>query len=527
MRDAPRATSANKAPSQTRIVDVVIVGGGIAGLAAARTLHAKGISVAVVELENGAGGNSRGHQMQVNGQTLACPRGAHYLPVPDERAPLVQSLLIDLGLAHFASGKFTLTQSGQRHLCHSPQERVYADGHWQDGLLPLANASAQTLAQVTQFAQLVNALSRQYRFDLPVLQKTLQRPNLKENRHLVAGSIGLDAITFDMLLSQRAITDPLLRAYLDYCCRDDYGAGLTQISAWAGVHYFASRHGFSAPGMAAFEQNNESAGVLTWPQGNGWLVEQLAKPLTAQIHTGWLVKRVAEVARGVEVDAIGVDPNNAGQLCRWQAKRAIVSTSLRVAARVVESASAGLTQLAQSTRYSAWVVANAALSARLAEQADTPDADKHSAIPAAWDNVVFGSGSLGYVDATHQNLSASPSPGGPTVLTWYRALGSDRAAAQQLLDAPWTHWRDLMLAELSAPHPDMAHKLVQLDVMRHGHAMSVPTPGTASSVQAGPLAALGQNGITPKIAYAHSDLAGYSVFEEAYTAGVLVAQRIG
>ena len=46
----------------------------------------------------------------------------------------------------------------------------------------------------------------------------------------------------------RASTDPQLRWYLDYCCRDDYGAGMAQVSAWAGIHYFASRHGFHAPG---------------------------------------------------------------------------------------------------------------------------------------------------------------------------------------------------------------------------------------------------------------------------------------
>src|SRR5260370_28286772 len=29
--------------------------------------------------------------------------------------------------------------------------------------------------------------------------------------------------------------------YVEYCCRDDYGTNPGEVSAWAGVHYFAAR----------------------------------------------------------------------------------------------------------------------------------------------------------------------------------------------------------------------------------------------------------------------------------------------
>ena len=57
-------------------------------------------------------------------------------------------------------------------------------------------------------------------------------------------SWALDALLFSDFLTQNGLTDPDLRWYLDYCCRDEYGAGVDQVSAWAGVHYFAARHGF-------------------------------------------------------------------------------------------------------------------------------------------------------------------------------------------------------------------------------------------------------------------------------------------
>jgi hypothetical protein len=51
--------------------------------------------------------------------------------------------------------------------------------------------------------------------------------------------------------------------------------------------------------------------------------------------------------------------------------------------------------------------------------------------------------------------------------------------------------------------------------MRYGHAMAIPAPGVRGSVW---LAAL-QNP-SGRIAFAHSDLSGYSVFEEAFHWGL-------
>ena len=82
-------------PAVVRRAQVIIAGGGVAGLAAARSLRLAGVhDFALLELEDTAGGNSRGGA--VNG--VACPLGAHYLPVPGDDAPEVQDLLEELGL---------------------------------------------------------------------------------------------------------------------------------------------------------------------------------------------------------------------------------------------------------------------------------------------------------------------------------------------------------------------------------------------------------------------------------------------
>ena len=77
-------------PTVTRRVHTLIAGGGVAGLAAARALRQRGMDdFALLELEDSAGGNSRGGT--VGG--IACPLGAHYLPVPGDHAHEVQHLL--------------------------------------------------------------------------------------------------------------------------------------------------------------------------------------------------------------------------------------------------------------------------------------------------------------------------------------------------------------------------------------------------------------------------------------------------
>ena len=64
-------------------------------------------------------------------------------------------------------------------------------------------------------------------------------------------------------------------------------------------------------------------------------------------------------------------------------------------------------------------------------------------------------------------------------------------------------------------------KVKQVDLMRYGHAMSVPVPGVRSSAALGALASA-----TGRVHFAHSDLAGYSIFEEAVFHGVRAARAV-
>ena len=497
------------APTLVRRAQVIIAGGGVAGLAAARSLRLAGVhDFALLELEDTPGGNSRAGA--VNG--VACPLGAHYLPVPGDHAPEVQDLLEELGLRQRVAGRW---QYDERHLCHSPQERLYFEREWQEGLLPVQGVGEATLEQYRRFSQAVGAASRAARFTMP------QFAALDAKTGLAPAHQALDAMTFEAWLQQQGLDDAHLRWYLDYCCRDDYGAGIARVSAWAGLHYFASRHGFHAPGEAVAEDRE---GVLTWPEGNGWLTQQLAAPLKAQgqLQTGTSVLRIAETRRGVEVDAFN---HHSGNVERWQAPRCIVALPVFVAARVVQNPPAFLAQAAQRLQWAPWAVTNIHLNA--------PLADRPGAAPA-WDNVIYGDsnpGGLGYVDASHQKLDPRP---GPTVLTYYQALGDVADARQQLATQGAEHWGRAALAALAGPHPDVLQHATRVQVTRYGHAMSIPVPGVQAFLsQIGLQAPPGKRKLllngerqralptpaTARLAFAHSDWSGYSVFEEAFTRG--------
>ena len=285
-------------PSVQHGAAVLVIGAGIAGLAAARALRQAGVDdVHLFDLEDNAGGNSRSHVMA----GMACPLGAHYLPLPGPHAHEVSEWLHEIGLLKTVLGN---TVADERHLCHSPQERLFFEGEWVEGLLPPAAPGSATLAAYRRFAQAVKAM-QPIGFALPSVRAPW-----------TAAHAALDAQTFDVWLSAQGLSDPHLRWYLDYCCRDDYGADSRAVSAWAGLHYFASRHGFHAPGDEAAD-GTEREGVFTWPEGNAWLVKKLTAPLSAErLHTARKVLRVEENKPAVSVLALD---QRSGAIEAWSA----------------------------------------------------------------------------------------------------------------------------------------------------------------------------------------------------------------
>ncbi len=506
-----RSSDALPAPAVQRQAAVLIVGAGIAGLSAARAFTQAGVDdVQLLELEDSAGGNSRGHQVA----GMACPLGAHYLPLPGPQSHEVSDWLHEIGLLKNEMGR---TVADERHLCHSPQERLFIDGAWAEGLLPPDDTGSTMAAQVRRFSAAVQALQSELAGGRGAVSRAVSRagalstsaPAFAMPAHRArwgATQMTLNAQSFAQWLDAQGITHPRLRWYLDYCCRDDYGAGTGVVSAWAGVHYFASRHGFHTPG----QEQAEREAVFTWPEGNAWLAQRLTAPFQNRLHTGRTVLRVTEDKHAVQVLAWDEQRQ---QLEAWNARQVVLAVPLFIAARVFQQPPPALREATALLRYAPWLVANLHLSAPLLAR---------TGAPPSWDNVIYGSSGLGYVDAQHQSLgqglqTVADGASAQTVLTAYHAVPSSERKA--LLADEASVWAELVFKQLELAHPDIRQRVQRLDLMRWGHAMAIPAPG----VQHHPalLALRAQRG---RVRFAHADLAGYSVFEEAFTAGAEVAK---
>lgn len=473
-------------------MDVVIVGGGAAGLSAAWRLQKRGVeNFVLLELEEVAGGTSRSGSTAVT----SFPWGAHYLPLPmKENRPLL-ALLDELGVLEGtdADGE---PVAGEQFLCRDPEERLFVGGEWHEGLFPKHVATADDEEQLARFR---GEVDRWVTFRDGRGRRAFALPSALSSDD--AEVTALDRITMSEWLDRRRFTSPRLLWLVDYACRDDYGLTAAQASAWAGLFYFASR---------VRKAGEESRPLLTWPEGNGRLIRHLTDAVRSRAVTEHVVTEVRprHDSGFTDVVAVRTGGSSAGEAFGYRARHVIFAAPQFVAGYVVEGYRAARPSMT-AFEYGSWMVANLHLTGRPASRG----------FPLCWDNVLADSPSLGYVVATHQRGVDV----GPTVFTYYYPLCDDdaKAARTRLLDLDWKHWADVCLTDLEQAHPDIRGLVRRLDVMRWGHAMVRPKPGflwgDARRKSAEPYQG---------IHFAHSDLSGVALFEEAFHHGCRAADEV-
>jgi protoporphyrinogen oxidase len=434
------------APKRQEKVPVVVVGGGIAGLCAGWRLQKGGMrEFVILEMEARAGGNSRSGQNEIS----PYPWGAHYVPVPGRKNTLVREIFEDFGLVR--NGVWD-----ERHLCFSPQERLFVNGRWQEEIEP-----AYDHGQFQRFGDRMRELRATGEFTIPIA----------EAAHTKTGA--MDGMSMEEWMRREKFTSPYLNWYVNYACRDDYGASALDTSAWAGAHYFCSR-------------DPEEKGPLTWPEGNGWLVKQLLARVP--VRTGELVHKIVREGKRWKVASGDVE---------YIADAVIFAAPTFLAPYVMDPAPPLVHR-----EYSPWMTANLTI--------ERPPKEDDSEL--AWDNVIYDSPALGYVVATHQTLATHVER---SVWTFYWSFAemTPQSARKMLLEKDWNYWKEAILADLSKAHPDIRECVSRIDVMRFGHAMARPVPGFLNMRQPSP----------DGLFFANSDLSGYSIFEEAQYRGVRAA----
>lgn len=466
---------------------VAIIGAGIAGLSAAWKLKNRGFNdFVVLELEKEAGGTSS----SMSGQPVSSPWGAHYLPVPFKENTELIELLSEMSLLEGvdANGE---PVAKEQYLCREPEERIFYKGRWYEGLYLHAGESEEDKRQYAEFYRIVDGWinwrdgSGKRAFVVPV-----------ENCSTDAEVTQLDKITFADWLTQNGLTSERLRWYCDYACRDDYGLKVDQTSAWAGLFYFCSR---------VRKSGVESQPFLTVPEGNGQFVNHFLTKVGDKVRRSQMVVSVVPNENGVDVITL-----QDGELRGIRCKKVIYSAPIFTAPYVIRGFQNDAAFNAAEFQHNAWFVANLQLK-------DRPKPRFAKDFPLAWDNVLYESPSLGYVTATHQKGIDY----GPTVLTYYYPMCHDPVGRTTLFNYDWKQLADVCLTDIARAHPDIYELTSRIDIMRWGHAMISPRPNFIWS-------GLRDRATKPhrNIHFAHTDLGGIALFEEAFYHGLRAAKEV-
>ena len=475
---------------------VVIVGAGIAGLAAAwRLRKARFVDFTILELAQSPGGTARSGQSQAG----AHPWGAHYITAPLANNQALVTLLGEMSaLESDAQDDHGNPVVSEAYLCRDPEQRIFYRGRWYEGLFLSAGASARDLDQFAQFQRIIGQWA----------QWRDARGRRAFASPIVAGSDDAEVTALDKLsmaewMRQHGLTSPRVTWYVNYACRDDYGTTAENVSAWAGIFYFASR--------LAHEQADYQP-VVTWPAGNGAIVAHLYKQVKQQTRLGRIVRQIRPEPGNHDsrphVDVVSIRaPDGSAESIR--AEQVIYCAPQFLRPYLIRDTPEDVTRALREFDYGPWMVANLHTSAR----------PTGVGFPLSWDNVLYDSPSLGYVVSTHQTGADH----GPTTLTYYYPLveSNSRRARARLVELGWREWAEGTLSDLERAHRDLGRHTTRIDIARYGHAMIRPRPGFVWG-NARLRAAEPDRGVY----FANTDLSGVGLFEEAFYHGIRAAEQV-
>ncbi len=473
--------------SNWKNIKVAIIGGGVAGLSAAWKLSKQNFhDFVLLELEKETGGTS----VSGTGYTVPYPWGAHYLPVPFPENRELISLLGEMSLIEGISdiGEPVIKE---QYLCRDPEERVFYKGRWYEGLYLHVGESEEDRRQFAEFQKQIDTWVN-WRDAKGRRAFVVPSAFCSDNVEVTA----LDKISFGDWLIQKGFTSERLLWYCDYACRDDYGLKLGQTSAWAGLFYFCSR---------VRKSGAESQPFITFPEGNGRFVHHLAESSKNKILRSHMVVSVIPRPKGVDVICLA-----GNELFGFHCEKVIYASPIFTAPFVINSFNTDAPFAANDFRHNAWFVANIFLK-------DRPKPRFARDFPVAWDNVLYESPSLGYVNATHQKGIDH----GPAVWTYYYPMCHEEDPRTELFNYEWRDLADVCLTDIARAHPDIYDLTDRIDIMRWGHAMISPRPGFIWGSER-------QKAINPyrNIHFAHTDLSGIALFEEAFYHGLRVSETV-
>lgn len=463
--------------------DVCVIGSGISGLTCCWKLLTSGYKGKIVLI---TGCETLGNSADIKIENGYYPTGAHYLPLQNEESKHSREILKFFDV--IKEGEFSQTPTyNNQHLVFSPMERVLFENEWREGLYKKNELSIKFFEFIETFKNKKGSDGKKlFSIPLPLSSKNSQY---------------LDKISFKDWLIQNKYIDDNLWAYLDYCCRDDYGTNIATTSAWAGIHYFAGRTGKCS--------NMPSETILTWKNGNAFLAKKLFNYIQDKITV------IEGSAYHFDYDTKNISVGNlkSGKFYKVNTKNTVFATPLNIINHISNKP---LLDNKIIPDHCVWMVSNFLFNELPRELV--------KGIGLAYDNVVFPSDNLGYVFSDNQSMELSRDK---KVLTTYTCLSNIKMSdsRKKLLSMNKQELLDLSMKDLITSYGKSVHLLIDsVDINIRGHAMPYPNVGFLERNQS--IQTMANSLKKDRIFFAHSDLSGISIFEEATWWGYQAAKDI-
>ena len=458
--------------------DILIAGGGIGGLSCARVLEKHKQNFLIIEAAPFFGGTSA----SANFHNTPVPLGAHYIMSPPDEAEDILEFLEEAKIITGFSGH--IPKYNQNYVLENDarRDRSLYQGKWHEGIGEFLNAPSYRLRR---FNQLMDFLSS-FRGDDQ--KRWFSIPTSTSSRD--SRAIELFEISFEEYLRQTDLLDEEVRYVTEYACKDDYGAPISKVSAWAGLHYFCCR-------PRSYKQF-----TLSTQSGNGHLVEHLLNSFNVQSRKSGTL--LCSIQRQSD-DWLCLLYSKEG-FKTIRCKHLVYAGKSHALSTLFSELPEDLKKLEKPLQQAPWLTTQVVME-------NLPDQLLET---ICWDNVSKTSRSVGYIYSNYFQTTIQK----PILLThFYPLLAIPKLTIKKISSLTESELAELVLEDLGAMNPEYLPYISQMIFRRLFHGMGIPKPGFV-------LPSLRSIDWPKGLYLANSDAFGLPLFEEAFQAGVQCAREI-
>lgn len=408
-------------PIRERSVDYVIVGGGVAGIAAATQLSGK--SFVLFEADDRLGGSSASDHWK----DTVFAMGAHYeLAYPESFGKEVIDLLKRMNVIRFNDYSKLYEFVDEQYVIDKAQmEQCFLKGELIDDVLSDVEGG-------DQFEEI-----------LMVFKGKMLLPTrlIEEEYHY------LNTISFKEFIESKMTLSADLERRISYQMLDDWGGKCDEVSALAGIHYYMCR-----------PYDEKDVPLFSPPNGNSYFIEKMVgyvdEPDAFEVNT--LVRSIREVEDGVEIEVI--TPAREVELIR--AKKVIYAGQKHALKYILRTEKPLF-----DNSYAPWLVLN--FICRKGVDFDKWQND------VVTDNLEF----LGFVNSRAQKTRSKDYD----VFTAYYCLSElDREQLVKIEEEPAVFVESTIDLITDETGTNLRDYLEHVNIKLMGHAMPIPKPGYLS-----------------------------------------------